>query len=182
MFNDFPTIEEMIEFVITPIQWSFLIFPLISAYVTYAHYRWWKLYAPSPLIKHLLISSIAVDVSALIVAFIVANSFGIIPIDLPVGANTILLALALMIALGVKVYRRISLRALDRPDEDITQRVETQNQREDRQFGEERRALELEHLNGDLETVNQRDDREAGDEKRAAEAQEQDEFNDANQK
>lgn len=45
---------------------------------------------------------------------------------------------------------------------------ETQNQREDRQFGTERRLLEVEH-NKSGETQNQLDDRVAGDEKRASE-------------
>lgn len=146
-----PTIEEIIEVILPPIQVSFLIFPLVSIYVSWVHWKWWQLYKPSPLIKHLLISSIAVDMSALIVAFIVANAFGIVPVQMPDGSNTILLAVALMIALGVKVYRRISLRALDKPDVDIEQRQETQDQREDREFGEQRRNLEVTHNNADKE-------------------------------
>jgi vacuolar-type H+-ATPase subunit I/STV1 len=146
MFDFLPTLEEFIQAVLPTIEWMFLVFPLISGYVTYVHWKWWRAYRPSPLIRHLLISSAAVDISALIVAFIVANAFEIIPIDLPTGANTLLLALALGISLGVTVYRRISLRALDKPDVNIEQRVETQDEREDREFGEKRRGVEAKHI------------------------------------
>lgn len=140
-----PSIEEVIDIILPFAEWGFLTFPIISIYVTFVHYRWWRIYRPSPLIRHLLISSIAVDISALLVAFIVANAYGYIPIDMPQGGNTIILAIGLGIALSVKVYRRISLRALDDPGVDVQERVETQDQREDRQFGEERRKLEQEH-------------------------------------
>src|SRR5574338_1376642 len=105
-----PTFDQVIDFIIGPIQVLFLIFPIVSVYVTYVHYQWWKAYRPSPLIKHLLISSIAVDVAALLSALIVVNIWHLIPITFPNGVNTILLATALAISLSVKVWRRFALR------------------------------------------------------------------------
>jgi len=126
------------------IQWSILALTLVGFYVTRVHFRWWKLYRPSPLIKHLLISSIVVDVSASILSFIVILQ--LLKIQLPTGLGLALVGFALLLSLGVKTYRRIDLRNLDLPDTDLEQRVETQDQREDRQFGDIRRDLEEEHL------------------------------------
>ena len=127
----------------TVVQWSILVVTLFGFYVTRVHLKWWKLYKPSPLVKHLLISSIVVDISASILSFIVVMQ--LIGVTLPTGVGLTLVGLALLLSLGVKAYRRFDLRNLDYPDEDIRQRSETQDQREDRQFGDQRRELEQEH-------------------------------------
>lgn len=140
-----PSLRQIIDSLVLVAEWGFVLFPIISIYVTLVHYKWWRTYRPSPLIRHLLISSAAVDYSALAVAFVVLNALDIIPIDLEPGVNTLILASALFVSMGVKVYRRINLRALDHPDADVQQRIETQDQREDREFGEQRRDLEKTH-------------------------------------
>jgi hypothetical protein len=170
------------------LDWIFILFPFVGYYVTYVHYKWWQTYKPSPLIRHLLISSIAVDTGATIIGFLALCQ--LLNIELGDTIPALLVSLALVITLGVKVYRRFDLRALDRPDMDLEQRVETQNQREDRQFGEERRALELEHAEDQVviaeaavdagyaegveagrkeETGKQAEDREFGDKRRILE-------------
>lgn len=159
-------------------EWSFIAIALIGYYVTFIHYKWWKLYRPSPLIRHLLISSIAVDVASTIMAALA--TILLLNIEIPREIRLMMVSTALFIGLGVKIYRRVNLRQLDNPNEDVVQRVETQNQREDRQFGEERRALEVEHMNSADETANQRDDREVGDAKRAEKTVVQEAINDAN--
>lgn len=107
----------MPSFLITLIEWIFILFPFIGIYVTFIHYRWWKIYRPSPLIRHLLISSIAVDIAS-ILAFTIALG-QILDIDLPAGTYTLLLAMALMISLGVKVWRRFDLMELDQVGHDL---------------------------------------------------------------
>ena len=129
------------------LEWVILAFPILSIYVTTVHYGWWKFYQPSPLIKHLLISSIAVDVASVMVSIVALTI--LFDIDLPDGLITIMIGGSLVLSMGVKVWRRIDLRALDHPGEDIIQRVETQNQREDRNFGDKRRSLEETHKSAD---------------------------------
>src|SRR5574338_1674111 len=117
-----PTFDQVIDFIIGPIQVLFLIFPIVSVYVTYVHYQWWKAYRPSPLIKHLLISSIAVDVAGVLSAIIVMNIWHLFPFSFPSGVNTLLLAAALGISLSVKVWRRFALRRLDNPKSEGAER------------------------------------------------------------
>lgn len=161
------------------IQVIFVFVALIGYYVTFVHFKWWNIYRPSPLIKHLLFASAAVDLSATAIA--VLAILGLLKVTLPPGVGLTVLSLALLITLSVKIFRRFDLRALDTPTVELveTPRAETQNQREDRQFGEERRKLEVVHMNGD-ETANQRADREIGDAKRKSEDEIQDAINDAN--
>lgn len=127
---------------------TFLILPFVGLYVTFVHRRWVKLHGPSPLLRHLLIASIALDVASFTVMIVAALLITGNPLPSPYGS--ILISFSLYIALGVKIYRRIDLRALDRPDPvpEVLDGVtfhESQNQREDREFGEKRRRLEVKH-------------------------------------
>lgn len=131
------------DFVTGLLSWTFVLLPMLGIYSTIIHYRWWKLYKPSPLIKHLLIAALALDVAAVMVTGVAAASLLGTPLPRPYGA--LVVSVALYIAIGIKVWRRFDLRALDHPGEDLETRVETQDQREDRQFGEERRLLESQH-------------------------------------
>lgn len=134
----------MIDTIIVIVEWLLIILPIMGMYSTYKQYKWWRKYYPSALLKHLFISAIAVDVAGLIVIFIVMSVF--LEIDLPEGVPALLLALALFISLGVKIWRRYDLRELDEDNTDVSQTVETQDQREDREFGEQRRDLEETHI------------------------------------
>lgn len=129
----------------TTIEWIFVALALVSYYVTYVHFKWWRAYRPSPLIRHLLIASIVIDVGATLTAGLaLVMALGT---DVSRDIRVVIVSMALFIGIGVKVFRRFDLRALDHPEDmDVVQRVETQNQREDRQFGEARRGLEAQHI------------------------------------
>lgn len=150
-----PPVQQIIDGIVVVLEWALLLFPILSVYVTLVHLKWFRLYKPSPLIRHLLISSMAVDISSFIIAFLAAVALGIIDVELPTGIGTILVASAVLISLGVKVYRRINLRGLDHPDMDVEPHVESQDQREDREFGEQRRELEEIHTKEEAKIENQ---------------------------
>jgi hypothetical protein len=110
-------------------------------------YRWHKR-MKSQFLWGLFLASVATDVAAIPIAFIAARR-ALLGEEAPVLPGTALvLAGAILLLEGIFIYLVIRWRDLDHL-EAMVAGEETQNQREDRHFGDQRRRLEEHHTNGE---------------------------------
>ncbi len=117
---------------------TFMLLPVASLYITYVHWKWYQEWRPSPFIKHLLISSMAVDISTIMFAIVALTLY--LDWELPIGLRTVFLMVGILMAVGVKFWRRYDLRQLDAGP--FAHEMEAA---EDKDFGDKRRALENKH-------------------------------------
>lgn len=126
-----------------------ILLPLLGLYATYKFWKWHNKHG-TRFLWGLFLASIVTDLAATGVAF-VATARILTPIDEPLPAWMGLMLGAFLFPLeGIFFYLVIRWRDLDKKHsiehEAIGAPVETQNQREDRLFGEQRRDLEDEHV------------------------------------
>lgn len=126
------------------LAWSLLVLAFLGFYATYKFFRWWKALAPSRLLGALFATALIIDVASIPLIFLALRRL-IDPDAPPYPFGIVLLGIALIILLGAKVVQVWLFRDLDNAVNSGEPQMETQNQREDREFGEQRRALEIEH-------------------------------------
>jgi hypothetical protein len=129
----------------------------LAVYDTYKWWRWANFYQ-SKTISYLFRSAVVKTVTALPLGFLAAYRIigGATAPPFPFGGYILIIAVILLIA--NLTITTLAFRELDSPlktgsteDPDDYEQIvnETKNQREDRHFGQKRRALEAEHHNED---------------------------------
>jgi hypothetical protein len=132
--------------------------PLAGLWASFKLYRWHQFYG-TRFLWGLFLASLASNIASLPVAFIAIRRV-LFPDADPFPAAVFFLGGSLLVLEGVFVYLVARWKDLDKGgdiESSPVGQMETRDQREDRQFGEQRRALESTHS-----TQNEREDSEFG--------------------
>lgn len=114
-------------------------------FATYKFFRWWKALRPSRLLGALTVMAVVIDIASTPLMYLAYRRI-FLPESPRFEFAVVFLGISLIILLGVKIIEMYLFRDLDYAtpgSSDPT--VETRDQREDREFGEQRRALEVTH-------------------------------------